>query len=308
MTQSSSTTDTSQQQNSTYGNQNQSSANPWLPSSVEMLNLLKTIPGMNPGIIPAQTEAGTNLYKAGMNLPNFGGAAANVTGGLLGGDPTGLLKQSNTTFQQQLAPIANAPLDPTQNPEIQKALQAAQYNATQQNNAIFSGAGRTGGGAQSYALGQGIANAEAPMLLGQYNQDVQNTINAGSQMFGANYGTANAITGNQQAGLGAAAMQPGIQMAPALQQLQNAQTAYNLPLSNLAGVEGITLPLAGMGGFNTGNNSGTAAASGTGTSNTVGTPSILQDIGMLGGILGGNSGLFGGATPALGNLFKGIGV
>jgi hypothetical protein len=314
MTQQTSSTNQSQNTTQQQNQQQQSFTNPWVRSLGPLNNLLQSmqVATGNTGVTPAQTSALNGLMTGANGLPNFGGASAGVTSGLLQGDPTGLLTSGNNNFQAALQPIIAAGLDPTKNPNLANALQAVQYNATNANQAQFSGAGRTGGGAQAYALGQGITNAEAPLLLGQYNQDVANTINAGSQMFGANNATSNAITGNQQSGLSAAQNQPNIALAPQLAQLQTAQTQYNLPLSNVAGAEGLTLPIAGMGG----SSSGTASGSGTGTmvgqSNTTSTPSILQDMSMLGGILGGNMGFFGssglGGTTPTGNILRGIGL
>ena len=307
MTQSSSNTNGTSSTNQTQ--QQQSTTNPWAPSQQELIQLLRGVQGVSPGVTGAQSAAAGNLVNASNGLPNFGGQAAGVTSGLLGGDPTGLLNSSLQSYQQNVNPIATQSLDPTQNPAVQNALQAAAYNATQANNAVFAGSGRTGGGAQSYALGQGMANAEAPLLLGQYNQNVQNVLGANQGLLGAGQGTANAITGNQQAGLGAAALQPGIQTAPALAQLQAAQTQYNLPLSNLGAISGLTLPIAGLGGQSTG--SGTASGTGVNSSQTTIDPSMLASILQGTGILGGNLGLFGtagqGGTNAIqnaGNMFS----
>ena len=263
-------------QNTTQQQQQQSQTAPWVQSLPAVYNLLNSLNNANTGQTPAQTQAINSLVQGAQGLPNFGGQSADVTSGLLGGDPTGLLKSSLNAYQQSVNPIATESLNPLQNPNIQAALQAAQYNATQANNSVFAGSGRTGGGAQSYALGQGIANAEAPMLLGQYNQNVQNVLGANQGLLSAGQNTSNAITGNQQAGMTAAQNQPGIALAPQLAQLQAAQTQYNLPLSNIAGVQGLTLPIAGLGGQSSGSGSGTGTM--MGQTNTTITPSMLQDL------------------------------
>jgi hypothetical protein len=119
---------------------------------------------------------------------------------------------------------------------MQGVLDTIRNDVTNSTDAQFAGAGRDLSGLNTQARARGIAQGEAVPLLGQYNANVDNTLNAGSQLFGANYNTAGAITGNQRQGLNAAMMQPGIQQAPALAQLQAAQTAYSLPLSLLVTV------------------------------------------------------------------------
>lgn len=279
---------------STQQQQQQSTTNPWAPAQPQLQNILGNLSGISPAVTGAQSGAANNLIGASGSLPNFGGAVSGVAGGLLGGDPTGLLKSSLSAYQNNLNPIANQSLDPTKNPQIQNLLQTIQQQVTNATNSQFAGSGASGGSANQNAIAYNLGQAEAPALLGQYNQNVQNVLGANQELLGAAQGTAGAITGNQQAGIDAAQQQPGIQLSPALAQLQAAQTQYNLPLANLGGISSLTLPIAGLGGQS------------TGSGQTTNNPSILSQIGQVGGILGGNLGLFGGANPAIGNILGGL--
>jgi hypothetical protein len=246
----------------------QSTTNPWAPSQQELSGLLSGIQGISSAPTGQQQSALQVLRGASTGLPNYGAAAGGVTSGLLGGDPTGMLKSSLQSYQNNVNPIASASLDPTKTPGMQNVLQTIQQDVGNSVNGMFAGAGRDLSGLNQQTLARGISQGEAVPLLGQYNQNVQNVMGANQGLLGAGQGTAGAITGNQQAGLGAAAQQPGIAQAPALAQLQAAQTAYNLPLSNLGGLEGLTLPIAGLGG----------QSQGSGNSNTTMNPSLLQQI------------------------------
>ncbi len=262
--------------------QQQSTTSPWGPSQPVLNNLLSSLVGLKTAPTAGQTAATGALTTAAGGLPNYGAAAGGVTSGLLGGDPTGLLGSSLSAYQNNVNPIASASLDPTQTPGIQNVLSTIRADIGKQVNDQFAGAGRDLSGMNQQTLARGISQGEAVPLLNQYNQNVSNVLGANQGLFGAGQGTAGAITGNQQAGLGAASQQPGLQLAPALAQLQAAQTKYNLPLSNLAGLEGLTLPIAGLGGQSVG----------SGSSNTTLNPSILsqiaQAVGMFSG--GGKSG------------------
>lgn len=269
--------DSSQQTNT----QQQTQSAPWAPTQGSLLNLISGI-NSNPAATGYQKTAANNLLSSATGLPNFGGAAGGVARGLLGGDPTGLLGSGNNELRGILSPIANGSLDPTQNPQIQQLLQTIQQQVHNSIAGQFAGAGRDLSPAANSAEAYGLAQGMAAPLLNQYNQNVQNRINAGSQLFGANYNTAGAMTGNQQAGLGAATQQPGIAMAPALAQLQAAMTKYNLPLANAGAIGNILLPIAGLGG----------QTSSQGQSNTTYNPSLISQIGagaQLGGTLAGGA-------------------
>jgi len=50
---------------------------------------------------------------------------------------------------------------------------------------------------------------------------------------------------------------PGLTMAPGMAQMMAANAAYGLPFQNLGMLEGLTVPIAGLGGQNAGTSAGT---------------------------------------------------
>jgi hypothetical protein len=130
-------------------------------------------------------------------------------------------------------------------------------------------------------LARGIAQAEAPIILNQANQDTQTQMNAANDLFGAGNTTSAAIAGmnqqgvnNQQAGINASneALQAenwGPQQIIAAQEL-----AKSIPASNLGLLAQIGIPLAQLG------------TTTNGTSTTTNNPSLLSSLqsgfGMLG--------------------------
>ena len=127
-------------------------------------------------------------------------------------------------------------------------------------------------------------------------------MNAANALFGAGNTTASGLTGlnqtqlgNQLQGATLAGQIPGLLTAPAQAQLAAANTAYGLPLQNLAQYQSLLTPLAALGSQTSG--SGQSAA----------TQSVPLSQQLIGGAIGG-VGLLGalGGLPT-GGLFGGIG-
>lgn len=284
----------------------QSNTNPWGPTIGGLQGLIGGIQALPMLPSAAQQAALGQLQGSVANLPNYGPTAANTANAFLTGDPTGLLYTGNNNLQNTLSPIANQPLDPTKSPIVQNLLDNIKQQVTTGTNANAAAAGRSlNSGDNAAATAYGLGSAELPLLLGQYNTNQQNIMNAGSQMFGANYGTANAASGNMGQGLNMAAAVPAYYAQNANAQLQAANAAQQLPLQNIGASENLLLPISGLGGRSSG--TGTSNQTGTGVSNTQTTfdPSLLQSLAMGAGILGGNGGLFGGLSNA-GNAFSGV--
>ena len=240
--------------------QSQSTSNPWAPAA----GTLQTILGQ------ANTAIPTAYNQATASQPDV----LNTARAFMGGDPSGLLGSGLSAYKGQLAPILGGDLDPTKNPLLANVLSTIRNDVGNTVNQQFAGAGRDLSGMNTQTLARGISQGEAPALLGQYNQNVQNLINAGSQLFGANYNTGNAISGNMAQG-------PGM-----------IQQAIGMPLNTLGAGANLTVPIAGLGGQVQG-------SANTNTNlNTTYNPSLMTDImnglkiaqmgaGGFGGIMGG---------------------
>jgi hypothetical protein len=206
-----------------------------------------------------QTNALNQLQTNASNLPNYAPQAESNTSSLLSGDPYGYLSSGLTSYQNAVNPIASASLDPTQTPGMSNVLSTIQNDVTNSVNGMFAGAGRDGSGLNQQYLARGIAQGEAQPLLNQYNQNVQNVQNAASGLLGAGQTTSNAMVNNQTQGFNMANSLPSLVNQSPLEQLQAAQTANSLPLQQLAQLESLTLPIAGLG--STSSSSGTQTQS-----------------------------------------------
>lgn len=301
----------------------QSQSTPW--NAVNFGQLFGSFNALPTSVTPAQAAASANLIGAANSLPNYGPTAANTANSFLTGDPTGLLQpayqalqtgvgSSYNNLQNQLNPIANQNINPQSNPIIQQMLQNINQQVTTATNANAAGAGRSlNSGDNAGATAFNLASAELPALLGQYNTNQQNVMNAGNSLFTGGMNAANSLfsggqatagaeTGNIGQGLNIASAVPSYYLQNPTAQLQAANVAQQLYPQNIAQKENLLIPAAGLGG----------QTSGSGTSNmntqaqTTFTPSMLSDISQIAGILGGTSGgLFGGLSN-FGNAVGGV--
>jgi hypothetical protein len=216
---------------------------PWAPTVGMFTN--KFLPAIreqfgNYHVRPYEQDALQQLRQNANNLPNLGSQAAQATQGMLSGDPSGQMKGYFDALNQ----VMNADLDPMKTPGIKNLLDTIRGDVSNNVNSMFAGAGRDLSGMHTQALGRGIAQGEAQPLLNQYNQNVANRTGAAGGILAGNESVGN----NQVKGFGLASMLPDVtNMAP------NAQLAAwakqrGLPLQNLAQLESLMLPIAGLGG------------------------------------------------------------
>jgi hypothetical protein len=275
---------TSSQQQQTQ--QNATTA-PWQPTQGVLGNIIGQLGSQNTAPTALQDKAISNLNNATSNLPDFSGSATGLAGGLLGGLPNfNQNAQANLQgLQGSLSGLANpGNLDPMETPGIGPALQYMQQQVANNVNGQFAAAGRDLSPANSQAAAYGETAAMAPILTGQYNQNVANLQNAAGTLYNAGNTTNNGILGNALTGLGTASSIPGLATQGPLAQLQAAMSGYSLPFSNIGALESLILPMAALGGQSTSQ----------GTTNTQSTPSPLSVM----------QGLFGGNNPAGPNMLN----
>lgn len=202
---------------------------------------------------------------------NLGGTG--VTGGeqgflgqLMNPASQAQVNQNYQNYYNQTNPLAsNTDYNPYNTPGLSDALGTLKSDITNSVNGQFAAAGRDMSGANTQALSRGLSQGLAPLLLGQYNQNVQNQQAAANNLYGA---------GNTNVGL-----QSGLQQ----QGLQAATTQQQLPYQNLGLLANIGIPIAGLGGQSTGNATGT----GTQTTQLPWYAGISNVAGGLGSIFGG---------------------
>ena len=105
-----------------------------------------------------------------------------------------------STLQSQLTPYANGSMIGN-NPALQAQLDQIASDTTNQVNSQFAAAGRDGSGMNQQTLARGIAQGEAPVIAGQYNQDVANQLSAANALYGAQNSTSGLLSGLTQQGL-----------------------------------------------------------------------------------------------------------
>lgn len=283
---SSSTQDTQQSQQSTTA--------PWQPAQGALTGILGQINGMLPQTAPnaAATGAFNTIAQNAQNMPNYGPQATNYVNQLIGGGPD-LTSGVNTAFnnyQTQMQPYLQSNyLDPTQSPGMQSVLQQIQADVGNSVNSQFAGAGRDMSGLNQQTLARGIAQGEAAPLLNQYNQNVAAQQGAASGLWNAANTQAGTISGLNQTSLAnqaqgydlAANGLPGLQNQQANAILAASQAPLNYQAQNLGLLEGLTIPIAGLG----------SQSQGTGTSSTQGTQTqspwsmAMQGIGAFGSLM-----------------------
>lgn len=82
-----------------------------------------------------------------------------------------------------------ANLDVTNNPQIQKMLQLVGDNAAESVRSRFASAGRDFSGYEGRAVGEGVADAQTPILFDQFNREQGRTDAAARDLYGANKDT-----------------------------------------------------------------------------------------------------------------------
>lgn len=245
----------------------------------------------NSGLTPDQQNA-INSMKANAAAGNpFAPAEnANASNLLAGGGATsqnGALTDNLNTLKSTLGTYTDPNYSTVDSPAVQRALQASHAAIGNSVNGQFAAAGRSGSGANTQTLAQGIENADAPIMLNQANQDTATRIGAANTLYGAGNTTSGAITsndqtalGNEQAGVGAATNALNANNYGAQQTIAADELGKSIPASDLGMLSQIGIPLAGL----------NTTRTGTGTSDTTSSPSLLQDITGVGGLFSGGAG------------------
>ncbi len=283
-------------------------AMPTVNGLLSQLNPLIANSGLNPTESGAIDQLTANAQAGNPYAPQIGANATSLLsgGGALNQAPA--LTQNLQNYAAETQPLAsNTNYDPTQTPGVQAALQAIQQQVSNSVNSQFAGAGRALSGANQMAYGTGIAQAEAPLLLAQYNTNVANQQGAAQNLYNAGNTTSGALTGlqnqyntNTQAGTTAAGAALQAQNYAPTATLAAQQLAQSIPASNLGLLAQIGIPITQALGSTT---------TGSGTSNTTTDPSLLSDLGQGSSII---SNLFGtpkgGTAPitALGQMGSGL--
>ena len=256
---------------STQNTQQQSQTNPWAPAIPVLQGFLGNIGNLAGNITPtgATANAFSSIAQNAGNVPDYTNQALNFASNLIGGgnNYAPMVQDAYGKQSAALSPIMSASLDPTQTPGIGDQLDALQRNISGSINSQFAGAGRDLSGANAMALGKGLTQGMAPVLTAQYNANVNNALNASSQLGQAANQGAGSLSALQQTGFGNTGQGfdwltsglPNATNAGALNTIAANQMPFQYSTGNLGQLLGLTAPIAGLGGQS------------SGTSNTQGT-------------------------------------
>lgn len=287
----------------THSNSTQSSTTapgtmtaPTVQGIIGQLNPLIASSGLTPD---QQTAIGQLKANAANGNPYAPAIGANASDLLAGGGATGqngALTDNLATLKSTLGQYTDPNYSTVDSPEVQRAMQAAHAGITSAVNGQFAAAGRSGSGANTQTLAQGIENADAPILLNQANQDTATRMGAANTLYNAGNTTSGAITGNDQTALGnkiagttAATNALDANNYGAKATIAADELGKSIPATDLGMLSQIGLPLAGL----------NMTQNGTSDTNSSTSPSLLQDITGIGGMLGsGASTAANGATSA----------
>ena len=204
--------------------------------------------------------------------PQIAGVASTL---LAGGVPIGpaAWKPHTDALDANLGATARGDyLDPARKPFVSTLAGTLSNDISNRVNGMFAGAGRDLSGANLQTLARGISEGTAPVLADQWNRERGNQINAANTLYSAGNTTAGILSGldqsrlaNQQAGIGAAdAAFVAHNYGPAQLLAAEAQRR-GIPMSALAQLVQMGVPIAGLGQSTSSNNTSSSSGSGTST-------------------------------------------
>lgn len=248
-----------------------STTNPWEPAQGALKGILGQLDPLiaNSGLSSASTGAINQLQSsANAGNPYAPKIDAFTTDLLNGGGATnqaGAVNQNYQDYYKATNPLAsNTNYDPMQTPGLADALATLKSDITGSVNGQFAAAGRDLSGANQGALSRGLTQGLAPVIVDQYNRNVQNQQGAAGNLYSAGNTNAGILSGMQQQGL--TNQQQGVTNSAdalaaknygATQTLNLEQLKQSLPAQTLGLLAQIGVPIAGLGGQSTGTMTGT---------------------------------------------------
>lgn len=233
---------------------------PWQPAQASITGILDKLSPLvqNSGLSGAATGALDNLQNTAQQGNPFASQITGFANNLLNGggasDQAGALQGGLDTYRNQLSPYANGSMIGN-NPALKAQLDQIMSDVGNSVNSQFAAAGRDMSGANQQAYGRGVASGIAPVLANQYNQDVNNQINAAGQLYGAQNSTSGLLSGMNQQGL--SNQLQGVSTANDALAAQNygdsktldiERLRQQLPAETLGLLAQIGIPIAGLGG------------------------------------------------------------
>ena len=274
-------------------------AQPMLQSILGQINPLIQNSGLNPTESGAIGQLSANAAQGNPYASQISSFAGNLLNGGGANAQAPNLQSGLSTLQSQLTPYANGSMVGN-NPALAAQLAQIQTDVGNSVNGQFAAAGRDLSGMNQQTLARGIAQGEAPVIAGQYNQDVANQLNAANSLYGAQNSTSGLLSGltqqalaNQQQGVASSQDALNAQNYTPQQQLALAQLAQSIPAQNLGLLAQIGVPdCPAQAKQSIGTTTGTQQMSGAQQFGTIAS-GITSLLGSLPGTNSGGSGLLG---------------
>lgn len=270
-------------QKQTQQSSQKSETDPWdvaTPYITDFLGKVGAATPATPGPTAAQTAAYGQL-EANANQGNpYTGQIDSLASDLFGSaNYSPEVASSYDALSQRLTPTANGTnLDLSGNKQLQDALKVARDDAAFSVNSQFAGAGRDLSGINTQALTRGVTQAEAPLLLNQYNTEQQRTDAAARDLNTAatTAATTKSSLDAATAGLRSQGIDVGNQALAAKdygpnQVINLEEQMKNMPYDQLSKIAALLYPAAGLGSESTGSATGTATGTSIGGKADVGT-------------------------------------
>jgi hypothetical protein len=246
---------------------------PWGPAVEPLKQIIGGIQGQFENYQPTGIEnnAISSLLKNAQAGNPFASQISGLANDLLGGgqDHSGLVNSAYADYKKQAQPyLSQDYLDPYKNKSFMKYMDTTSNDIQNRVNSMFAGAGRDLSGMNQQTLARGLGEGTSGMFANQYNQNVNtqrgmmdSLFNAGGQTAGLLSGLDQTRLGNRTAGVGMAGEAMNAQNYGALATLQAEAMRRGLPLGNLGQLSSMLLPIAGLGGSQSG--SGTSVGTQT---------------------------------------------
>lgn len=269
-----------------------SQTDPWDVTIPYLTDFLKQVGGANSyGLSPDQA-AGFSALKA--NAAEGNPWTSQIAGladqAFATPDRTGAVGDAYNAFKGQLGDVASGKfLDVLNNPQLKALLDQVGTEAFNRQNALFAGAGRDLSGANSQAAAKGVALAQTPLLLDQFNKQQQLQMDAAQRLYDGGRGTATtqadldaARLNLQKQGVDLGKTAIGARDYAANQTINLDQQIKQLPLQDLGLLASILFPAAGLGAQEQGTSKTNSNTSSSGFSFGISDVRVKRNILLLG--------------------------
>jgi hypothetical protein len=253
-----------------------SKTEPWGPTKEPLKQIAGAFGEQFENYKPTAQE--TSAIQQLMGTAKLGNPFENQITGLTndlfkGGNPNynTMVSDAHANYAKQAQPyLSQDYLNPYKNPAFKSYLETTGNDIQNRLTSMYAGAGRDPAGAGNFggSLARSITEGTAPIFANQYNQNVNtqrgvmdNLYNAGGNSAGILSGLDQTRLGNRTAGVGMAGEAMNAQNYGPLATLQAEAMRRGLPISNLGQLSSMLLPIAGLGGSQSG--SGTSVGTQT---------------------------------------------